>query len=107
MYPEGFNSTDRDYVNGLVYAPVTPKSEYVVFGEGFVWFDYIVIPLNGYEYQVHVECTGHTGADARIDFEHTRVFLDVEDAQDWVYSFMDDELDLNYEQVKGLIRNGR
>jgi hypothetical protein len=111
-YPQNFTSYDRDYVNGEVYAPDAPANEYISFGTGEgIWFDYTVIPLGYGEFEVRVEVTGIKvidGRDGVIDFEHVRTFEHVEDAQDWVYSFMgDDAAELSYEQTKALIRNGR
>lgn len=100
MYPECFTSADRDHVDGVVYAPDEPMPERIAFQSGeVIYFDYVVIPISAYEYEVDVDVTGP-------GFSHTRTFDDVESAQDWVYSFMEDA-GLDYEQTRGMIRNGR
>lgn len=108
-YPEGFTSRDYDYVDGVVYVPAAPKSERLTFEDGTIHFDYMALPAGPCgDFEVRVEVCGMTGAYDNIrgviDFEHVRTFDDAESAQDWVYSFFND--DMTYEQIKEAINNG-
>jgi hypothetical protein len=106
-HPDGFTSRDYDYVNGEQYAPDAPKSERLVFNANVIYFDYTVLPDGPYgDVEVQVEVAGehNHGLYKPLDFEHVRTFKDAESAQDWVYSFFED--DLGYEQVKEAIKRG-
>lgn len=112
-YPDGMTASDYAHVYGEQYAPDAPKSERLSFLHEVIYFDYTVLPDGPYgDFEVQVEVAGFVGVPpegstvgGHLHFEHIRTFEDVESAQDWVYSFFEDEL--TYEQVKGLVRNGR
>jgi hypothetical protein len=102
-YPEGFTSYDRDYVDGVQYAPDAPASEVARWGDDeTIYFDYTVVPLKGGDVEVVVEIAGFRYGV--LDFEHTRTFEDVESAQDWVYEILG--LEATYEQAKAEVRRG-
>lgn len=108
-FPEGLTSRDRAHIYGEQYAPDAPKSERVTFGDRVIYFDYMVLPDGPYgDFEVRVEVCGTTGVYDNgwsvIDFEHVRTFEDAESAQDWVYSFFND--DMTYEQAKEAIKRG-
>lgn len=111
-FPEGMTSSDWAHVYGEQYAPDAPKSERLAFGNEVIYFDYTVLPDGPYgDFEVQVEVAGfirthmnHGHLDGTLDFEHVRTFKDAESAQDWVYSFFDEEL--SYEQTKELIKRG-
>lgn len=106
-FPEGLTSRDRAHIYGEQYAPDAPKSERLTFGEDVIHFDYMVLPDGPYgDFEVQVEVTGmiESGIYEALDFEHVRSFEDAESAQDWVYSFMEE--DMTYEQTKEAIKRG-
>lgn len=107
-YPPGMTSRDYAHVYGEQYAPDAPRSERIEFeGNEYICFDYTVIPIGGGEFDVQVEVTGFVPVDlseGALDFERVRTFEDAESAQDWVYSFMEEEL--SYEQTKEAIKRG-
>lgn len=112
-YPEGMTSSDWAHVYGEQYAPDAPKPERLAFGTDVIYFDYTVLPDGPYgDFEVQVEVCGFTGVNTgetgreygTLDFEHVRTFKDVESAQDWVYSFMEEYM--TYEQAKEAIKRG-
>lgn len=104
--PDGMTAADWAHVYGEQYAPDAPKSERLAYEDGVIHFDYIALPDGPYgDFEVRVEVCGMVGSGTweALDFEHVRTFDDAESAQDWVYSFFEE--DMTYEQVREAIKN--